>query len=793
MSSSSVVGAVRAKRSRELRRHLETANGRPLVEGEPGMIVMGQVAHINPASSEEQGWVAGTLLSDDGGARIPFTGYHLGPLRIGEAVRLMGSWDHHAVYGLQFKATGVQRHLPTTVEAVLRYIAANLKGCGPSRAAKLVAVYGTETLPRLLEDPSRAEEILGGSVGRVVAEQFRTLREEGDRAEVERALIVRLMSAGMTQGLATKAVRGLGGGTKAEAVVLQTPYRLTALAGVGFKTADRLARGMGVALNDPARRSAAIAHVVREAQGEGHTALPESAVLLAAAKLLQVDDPTTLRDNLQQAQAAGVLACVERDDQVLWYTPEALAHERTVAGWVVDMLHAVPDSPVVDGTVEAVVAESGLTEDQAGAVRMAITSSLSILTGRPGSGKTTTTKTIVAAATALGWRIGLVAPTGKAASRAAEVTGIPASTVHRMIIACERKKSPLDVDLLVIDEMSMNDLVTSANMSRMLIPGRTRVLVVGDDNQLPSVGHGQVLRDLLAVPAIPRATLTKVHRQGGRTSLIRENANRLLDNEPFVVSTAPHDDCWFVDITDTGHVDENGWPIMDDPDRSRREQELALEKVVSGVQYLAARRGANLLQDVQVLSPMRRGLLGTESLNRILAPICNPDGAPLLKVGAGEGTMVRMGDRVLQVGRNNYDVPGHFYNGEQGVVVGGDPEKGILTVQVDAQRTFDLRGGMLRSLQPAWGITVHRSQGSEFPFVILPWHTSHFVMLQNPEVLYTALTRAKTQFIAIGSQRTLDLARRFGQRYRGRTTGLGHEVRERLLGAPARRQGPRAG
>lgn len=719
-------------------------------------IVVGEVARVR-FSDDETGFVVGTVRAADGASEVRFVGRNLPGISEGASVRLEGRWVDDPTYdpsqwyrkdksGKQFEVRAVRTRLPVTREGVIRYIAGNVRGCGPARAARVVAHFGRDCLEVLAEEPGRVVEAFGtGRSADALRESWSAWakRYADDRAVQE--VSVRLAGAGgITLGLAHRIVERFGA-REATEVVLHRPYDLCEVRGVGFRTADDVARGMGVALLDPTRIAAGVVHVLGDAMGQGHSGLPRDVLVRRTRDALDLDSDDLVLDAVASNLAAGTL--IERGR--LLFTRLADLLERRVASSI--EILAGRESATAPGdreAVERVLAEDGLSPAQSDAVRRALSAGVFVLTGRPGAGKTTTVRTFLRCCD-LSFAtedVAVVAPTGKAASRAAEVTGRAATTVHRLIGVRfgEVRKTPLRQRWVVLDEASMCDLPLMDWLLRNIDLGRTSLLLVGDVNQLPSVGHGQVLGDLIDSGAVETATLREVFRQS-RASVIKVNANRILDGEPLDLEN--EGDFLFADITLPPPLGPDGFPV-EDPTQSRRECEHGRRRLRSAVEYLR-REGADPLREIQVLTPMRKGLLGVREVNAMLQDALNPAGRPGPRIG--DHTQVREGDRVIQV-KNDYTLG--VFNGDQGEVVSVDPDERMVRVRF-YEHEVDVVGPALRNLNLSWAITVHRSQGSEFPHCILLYHTSHYVMLGR-SLLYTAMTRASRQFILVGNRAALD-------------------------------------
>lgn len=734
--------------------------------GERKTILTGQIVSINEASRPDGSWVMGHIESEDGSIRTPFVGTNLLGCEIGRLVRLVGEWEFHPKHGRQFRAEQIESRLPVAKEAIVKYIASNVRHCGPKRAEQLIDHFGLSCLDVLAHDPTRVREVFTGKIGEQLLDSWTEWAEEYRLSRKAQKLTVDLMSAGMTYALARRVQQVFKKPGEAEDVLLHRPYRLVEVPGIGFKRADQIARHMGVAVDDPARIAAGVVYALNSAMEMGHSALPQNDLEKQAAQELGLTDVAPVRAAVVRGLAAGTLV----SDQGLIYLPHVRDLEEYVAQRIAEILRAPRFLTAHERSlVHEVIERSGLSETQARAVWLALENGVAILTGRPGSGKTTTTRTFVECCDVLGWSVAIAAPTGKAAARASEVTGRSASTVHRMIgvPAGMARPEPLPYRVIVLDETSMADLETTAWLLKNIDPHRTSILFVGDKDQLPSVGYGCVFADLIDSGAIPAVELREIFRQGASSRIV-VNAHRLLDGKSLLLDNAPGSDFLFADVTQEDALGPDGFPLSDDPTRPQREQEEALKRLDKAVQFLIRQKHAVPARDIQVLAPMKRGLLGVDHLNARLQSVLNPNGE--LGPEIGGRIRVRVGDRVIQT-RNDYNVPGGLFNGEQGEVLAVDNQRELVRVRID-DRVLTLRGIQLARLRLAWAITVHRSQGSEFPYTILLYHTAHSVML-DVNLLYTAITRARRLFILIGNQRALELTRYRARRQdRDRYSGL---------------------
>lgn len=725
----------------------------------------GVVRHVRPIPGTTR--ILGLLDPDGFGPPVRFHAQDGLGIEVGRVVELRGRWKDHASIGPQFQVQDARVALPDVRHGVLAYITANIKGCGPTRAKALVDHFGPGVLDVLAQSPERVREVFAARLGDVLTAQWtawaRAYREE----RATEALLVQIMGFGLSYVMARRVERHFAELGRDPNVVLADPYQLTDVRGFGFRRVDAIALARGYQADSPERADAGLAHVLRAALSQGHSGLPSRLLVRRARKVLALPDKALLLSRLQVALTAGRFV----EHQSLVMLPAAATAESRVAAYVRELVDR-PTSPR-SGLTAALAATSSaslLTADQRLAAERAFTTPLSILTGGPGYGKTTVIRTVVETATHLGERVALASPTGKAAGRMTEVTGHPASTIHRLLGVQfgTRRPAPVPADLLVVDEVSMCDVPLFSWLLANIDRTRTRLLLVGDRNQLPSIGHGKLLADLLDSRAVPALELRTPHRQAEH-SLILENAHRILAKQHPEIRNTPSSDFWFADVTRDDERDDDGFPVRSNL-TIQREQEDALLRLDHAVQSLVGSDPAR--SDLQVLSPMRRGILGVDSLNRRLQDLLNPDGEPGPAIGGG--AVVRAGDRVIQT-QNDYQVLGGLYNGDQGVVRLVRPERQQVVVDFDG-RQVALDASQLQALRLAWAITVHRAQGSEYGNVILLYHTVHQSMLDT-SLLYTAITRARKRFVLIGNERALDLTRRVGPRSSRRYTSLAERLR----------------
>ncbi|MFN2204064.1 MAG: ATP-dependent RecD-like DNA helicase [Caldilineaceae bacterium] len=723
---------------------------------------------------------------------------NMASINIGEFVELRGEWKLHPEYGRQFVVEHMHTVLPATIAGIEKYLGSGMiKGVGPVTARRIVACFGEDTLDVIEQAPERLTEVPG--VGR---KRVQMIRKAWAEQRAIKEVMLFLQSNGVSTSLATKIYKYYG--DDAIGIVQSDPYRLAQdIYGIGFLTADRIARSLGIPVDSPQRVAAGVAYALNQAADNGHVFLPSSQLLQNAAQLLDVT-PQQAATGITQLWDQDFVKVTETPGgdglppatQRTGVVPQLVAeHGQLYAESTVDRAAALLETsrPVYltpmyyseqgagnqvlrilrddasrlssffrsydwQVSFDSVERASGirLAPEQRQAVQIALTRRVAVITGGPGTGKTTTVRTVLQLCRQAGHRVMLAAPTGRAAKRLAETTGYAAKTIHRMLefqpgegFAFKRDaQNPLEADLLIVDEASMLDTVLTNHLLKAVAPG-THLLLVGDVDQLPSVGPGNVLADLIAaIDAIAQpdraavVRLREIFRQA-QGSLIVTNAH-LINRGQMPDLSNPSDSDFFVFRTD-------------DPAR-------AAELVVELVQERIPRRFAIPPSDIQVLSPMHRGVAGVAALNNAIQQALNPPRDNRSQRLAGN-RVFRVGDRVMQI-RNNYDK--EVYNGDIGEIAALDLEMQHLTVIMDGRPVrYDFLE--LDELAHAFAISVHKSQGSEFPAVVIPILTSHYMMLQR-NLLYTAVTRARRLAVLVGQPRAIAMAVRNGQvtqRYTG--------------------------
>ncbi len=731
--------------------------------------VLERVTFSNP----ETGYTIARIAPDRGTGRGPVSAdteliTAVGPLlgaQIGESLRLRGRWTSHLKYGRQFEVGSYTTVLPATEQGIRRYLGSGLiKGIGPVMAERMVSHFGVDIMRIIDDEPDRLVEVPG--LG-----PKRSARITGAWAEQKaiKEVMIFLQGVGVSTSLAVKIYKKYG--DESIDTVKRQPYRLAAdVWGIGFKTADTIAASVGIATDSPERIKAGLAYTLSEAADDGHCYLPEHILIADATKILGVAETLiaplvpdlaaeelAVRDEVPVpgAAAAGQLQAV--------YLPPFYHSERSLAASLSRLLSSRADRLAVFQTVDWEKAlgwlktktDADLAPEQADAVKVALTQKVAVLTGGPGCGKSFTVRSVVELARARRAKVVLAAPTGRAAKRLAELTGHEAATIHRLLKLQPGgdpefdADNPLDADLVVIDETSMVDVILANKLVRAVAPG-AHLLLVGDVDQLPSVGAGEVLRDLIGAQTLPVVRLTKIFRQAQQSGIV-VNAHKVNAGRPPALTGYP-DFFWF------------------NSDETEATAALVADIVA---RRIPARFGLDPRRDVQVLCPMHRGPAGAGNLNLLLQEALTPyrEGAPERRYG---GRVFRVGDKVTQL-RNNYDKgAAGVFNGTTGVVTGMSLEDHALTVRTDEDEDIPYDFDELDELAHAYAVTIHRSQGSEYPAVVIPLTTSAWMMLQR-NLLYTGITRAKKLVVLAGSRRALAAAVRTAGAGR-RHTALAHRL-----------------
>ena len=745
--------------------------------------------------NEENGYTVAQLAVDGRADMVPVIGNMLG-VNIGEAVELTGTWMAHPQYGRQFKAESVRTVLPATVAGLEKYLGSGLiKGIGPVTAKRIVRKFGLDTLRVIEEQPQRLGEVLG--VGRKRIDLI--TRAWAEQQKIKEVMLF-LQSHNVSTGLAVKIYKAYG--DDAIAIVTDDPYRLARdIFGIGFITADKIAREIGIAHDAPERVAAGVAYMLSEAADEGHVYLPSTELVQRAGEMLGVTPELVKegiaalaedaqvrveesRDRGQRSGAGAGTAQLAEDRPVylvpFYYGEVGVANRlRRLAEAPEDRLSAFQH---FDWTQAFALLQNqsrvALTARQMEAIQAALTHRVTVLTGGPGTGKTTTVRGIIRLAEAAGARTVLASPTGRAAKRLGEASGQPAKTIHRLLEVKpaegfsfgRNEENPLEADLVVVDESSMLDLILTNNLLKAIPPG-AHLLLVGDVDQLPSVGAGNVLQDVIV--AIEG---TGIRDQGSGVDLTPDS--RLLTPGSAAVirlDTIFRQPEGSYIITNAHRINQGQLPILDNRNAVDfflfREEDpaKAADLIVDVVQERIPRKFGLRSDEIQVLSPMHRGEVGVAALNARLQATLNPPGPGTMERQVS-GRVFRLGDRVMQI-RNNYDKD--VFNGDMGRITSVDLEEQVVSVRVD-DRTIAYDFLELDELVHAYAISIHKSQGSEFPAVVIPLMTTHYMMLQR-NLLYTAVTRAQKLVVLVGSPRAIGIAVK-ADRAKERYSGLAERL-----------------
>ncbi len=725
--------------------------------------LQGTVSRITYHNPENHYTVA--RLDFDGGPGTTIVGT-LFPVSEGEEIKVIGAWKRHPRYGLQFQVEQWHKVDPATLEGIEKYLGSGLiKGIGPSYAQRLVKAFGLNTLQVLTEQPLRLLEVEG--IGEVRA---RRIMQAWQEQRGMQDVMVFLQGHGVGASLALRIYRVFGADTIAQ--VRENPYALARqVHGIGFVIADRMAHSLGIRGDFPLRVQAGVMHILREAAERGHCFLPFLSLSKSAAEMLGSEaERVEIAVDALAASGELVLQGEQEGQNKRVYLTDLFTAEKRVADAITRLIAtssflqgeraARPwekGKPVTRGAIDLTggslfsALPIRLDDDQIDAARQALREKLFVITGGPGTGKTTLLMSLLAILRRAKVTFALAAPTGRAAKRMKETCGEEAATIHRLLEYNPREggfqrdeDNPLQVDVVIVDEASMIDLTLMDHLLRAIDP-HSHLILVGDVDQLPSVGPGSVLKDLIDSRVVSVAVLTRIFRQERESSIVA-NAHRILRGQA-------------LDFTDARE--------RRDFDFMARESE---EEVLATIKELLRDRVPERLrlspdevpQTVQVLTPMHRGLLGTLQLNRELQQLLNPTGEALER----GGSVLRVRDKVMQL-RNNYEKG--IFNGDLGRIAGIDKEQGKIRVDFD-DKAVEYESDEWDEISLAYATSIHKSQGSEYPVVILPLHSSHYMMLYR-SILYTAVTRGKKLVIVVGNRKALAMAIR-NVRVEARNTGL---------------------
>jgi exodeoxyribonuclease V alpha subunit len=697
----------------------------------------GQIERIT-YYNEESGYTIAKMRVPGRSDLVTVVG-NLPGMSAGEVLKLQGQWQTHPRYGEQFKFQAYESVIPATVAGIERYLSSGLiKGIGPVMAQRLVARFGQDTLNVIERDIERLHEVEG--IGDKRIEMIKVAWEE--QKEI-REVMVFLQGYGVSPAYATKIFKQYG--RNAVTVVRDNPYRLAEeVFGIGFIIADKIAEKVGISKDSPLRAKAGIQYVLQQLADEGHTFYPFTPFLATCQKILDIEE-TILLDAFQAATSERKVI-VERiedppecNESAVYLTPLYVA-ETGIARHLQTLCVSPRQLQLMDREVALKLAQQDLNISLSGQQLHAVTESLDrkvmVITGGPGTGKTTIIRAITHVYAKSGQKVVLAAPTGRAAKRMFEATGREAKTIHRLLEYSPKEarfkrdeQEPLDANLVVIDETSMVDTALMYNLLKA-VPKHATLILVGDVDQLPSVGPGKVFRDIIDSGILPTIRFNEIFRQA-RESMIVVNAHRVNNGQMPTAGTEQETptDFYFIEV---------------------EEPEKALQRIIALCkEKIPAKFGFNSLNDIQVLTPMHKGTVGASNLNAELQRELNPSTDEIARAGK----TFKRGDKVMQI-RNNYDKD--VYNGDIGRIVAIDREEQEVSVNFDG-RLVAYEFSELDELVLAYATSIHKAQGSEYPVVVMPILIQHFILLQR-NLLYTGITRGKKLVIIVGTKKALSIA-----------------------------------
>ncbi|OPY67996.1 MAG: ATP-dependent RecD-like DNA helicase [Syntrophorhabdaceae bacterium PtaU1.Bin034] len=716
--------------------------------------IRGQIERLT-FYNEENGYTVARMKVQGRAGLVTVVGNILG-LNPGEVLKLKGEWSSHPKYGEQFRITSYESVIPATVSGIERYLSSGMiKGIGPVMAKRLVAKFGAKTLEVIEDDIERLKEVDGIGEKRVDM-----IRNAWQAQKEIRQVMVFLQGHGVSPAYAVKIYRQYG--NEAVSVVRDNPYRLAEdVFGIGFITADKIAEKLGIAKDSPIRARAGIQYILNRLSDEGHVYYPFDPLVDQCEKALEIDRGIIL-DAMNSAASDRRIVIDETNGSEgqgrAVYLIRFYVSEQGIAKRMHELLSFPRQMPLVnrEELLESAQRKLGLVLSpyQAQAVSDSIERKVMVITGGPGTGKTTIIKGIIAIQEKMGRRVMLAAPTGRAAKRMSETTGHEARTIHRLLELSPKdgkfkkdEDNPLEADTLIIDETSMVDTTLMYYLLKA-VPLQASLILVGDVDQLPSVGAGNVLRDIIDSNVVPMVRLNEIFRQS-RESMIIVNAHRINSGRMPMA-------------TEAGGQSKADFHFLE-----VEEPEKAVERIISLCRERIPKRfGYHAVNDIQVLTPMHRGTVGAANLNAELQKQLNPSGDEFVR----GGKTFKPGDKVMQI-RNNYDKD--VYNGDIGRIVKIDREEQEVYVNIDGKVvSYDF--SELDELVLAYATSVHKAQGSEYPCIVMPVLIQHYMLLQR-NLLYTGITRGKRLVVLVGTKKALAIA------VRNNKTQLRHTLlKERL-------------
>jgi exodeoxyribonuclease V alpha subunit len=646
----------------------------------------------------------------------------------GAVINMQGQWSYHQKFGEQFKITNCICSAPVSINGIERYLRSGLiKGIGPSMAKRIVDKFGARTFDVIEQASAELLQIDG-----IGAHRVKMIADAWQEQKEIREVILFLQSYGVSTSYATKIYQKYG--NDAITMVKDNPYRLaTDISGIGFLTADEIAKRLGIDPQSPMRAEAGILFVLKEFSSEGHVYCPQEELIRKSQEMLNIGEDVLI-------ESIHALALTNKVVIELIYSASCIflygyyVAETKVAAKLIDIQKTPPRTKDIfaDTSIEWVQQKISITlaTKQREAVKAAVSKKLLVITGSPGTGKTTIIRAILEILSKVTSKITLTAPTGRAAKRMSETTGRSAKTIHRLLEyangAFQRNENhQIDCDLIILDEASMVDVMLMHHLLKA-VPNHATLIIVGDINQLPSVGPGSVLKDIINSKCVAVVQLNEIFRQAQKSMIIM-NAHKIINGV----------------IPDTDNKEGTDFYFIKEEDPNRlRDKIILLVK-----ERVPHRFGYKSVQDIQVLTPMHRSIIGTESLNEALQEALNPTGAELLR----ESKRFREGDKVMQI-KNNYDKD--VFNGDIGVIERIEDQ--TMVVKID-ERNVHYEGVELDELVLSYAISIHKSQGSEYPVVIIPLFMMHYIMLQR-NLIYTGVTRGKKLVIVVGSPKALQAA-----------------------------------